>query len=75
MVEGVDEWEGRGTIEGSAVVEGGGDADRGFIDIGDVEIDFSHDEKWYHCATPCRWCSEAKLARSGVFSGETCKVD
>lgn len=43
MVQGVDEWKSRGTIESSAVVECGSDADRGFVDIGDAEIDFSHD--------------------------------
>jgi hypothetical protein len=44
VVEGVDEWEGRGAIEGSAVIQGGGDADRGLVDIRDAEIDFSHDD-------------------------------
>ena len=45
MVKGVDEWEGRGTIESSAVVESGGDTDRGLVDIRDAEVDFPHDER------------------------------
>lgn len=43
MVEGVDEWERRRAIEGSAIVQGCRDADRCLIDIGDTEVDFPHD--------------------------------
>lgn len=43
MVEGVDEREGRGAVERSSVVEGGGDADRRLVDVGDAEVDFPHD--------------------------------
>jgi len=42
MVERVDEREGRGAVEGTAVVEGGGDADRGLVGIGDAKVDFTH---------------------------------
>jgi hypothetical protein len=42
MVERVDEGKGRGAVEGSAVVEGGSDADRGLIGVGDAEINLSH---------------------------------
>lgn len=45
VVERVDEREGGGAIEGSAVIEGSGDANGGLIDVGDAEIDFSHDEE------------------------------
>jgi hypothetical protein len=43
VVEGIDEWERRGAIEGSAVIQGGGDAHRRLVDIWDAEVDFSHD--------------------------------
>lgn len=43
MVQGVDQGQGRCAIQGSAVVEGRGDAHRGLVDIGDAEVDFSHD--------------------------------
>ena len=43
MIEGVDEWEGRCAIECSSIVEGRGDSHRCLVDIGDAEINFSHD--------------------------------
>jgi hypothetical protein len=43
MVERVDEWEGRCAIECSSIVEGSRDAHRCLVDIGDAEINFSHD--------------------------------
>lgn len=42
MVEGVDERQGGGAVEGTAVIEGGGDADRGLVGIGDAEVDLAH---------------------------------
>lgn len=44
MIEGVYEREGRCAIKGSAVVQCGSDTDRGLVDIGDAEVDFSHFE-------------------------------
>ena len=43
VVERVDEGEGRGAVEGAAVVEGGGDADRRLVGIRDAEVDLAHD--------------------------------
>ena len=43
MVERIDERQRRRAIESSAVVQGGRDADRCLVDIGDAEIDFPHD--------------------------------
>jgi len=43
MVERIDERQGRRAIEGSAVIQGCCDTDRGLVDIGDAEIDFPHD--------------------------------
>ena len=45
MVQGIDEWEGRGAIERSPVVEGGRDAHRGLVDIWNAEIYFTH-RRW-----------------------------
>jgi hypothetical protein len=42
VVERIDEREGRGAVEGTAVVEGGGDADRCLVGIRDAEVDFTH---------------------------------
>ena len=42
MVERIDEREGRGAIEGPAVVKGGRDADRRLVDVRNAEVDFSH---------------------------------
>ena len=42
MVERVDERQGRGAVEGAAVVEGGGDADRRLVGIRDAEVDLTH---------------------------------
>jgi hypothetical protein len=42
MVERVDEREGRCAVESTAVVESGGDADRGLVGVGDAEVDFAH---------------------------------
>lgn len=39
MVERVDEREGGGTIQGSTVVESGGDVDRRLVDIWYAEVD------------------------------------
>lgn len=44
MIQGVDQGEGGCAIEGSAVIEGSGDAYRCLVDIRDAEIDFSHVE-------------------------------
>lgn len=43
MVEGIDKREGRGTVEGSAVIQSSRDADGCLVDIGNTEINFSHD--------------------------------
>lgn len=43
MVEGVDERQGGSAVEGTAVVESGGDVDGGFVHIGDAEVDLPHD--------------------------------
>jgi len=43
VIERIDEREGGGAIEGSAIVQGGSDADRCLVDIWDAEIDFPHD--------------------------------
>lgn len=43
MVERVDEREGGGTIQGSTVVESGGDVDRRLVDIWYAEVDLPHD--------------------------------
>jgi hypothetical protein len=45
-VEGVDQGQCRGAVECPAVIEGGGDAHGGFVDIWDTEIDFSHGGNW-----------------------------
>lgn len=42
VVEAVDERERRGAVEGAAVVERSGDADRRLIDVGNAEVNFSH---------------------------------
>ena len=64
MVEGVDEREGGGAIEGSAVVEGSGDADRGLVDIGDAEVDFSHvDESPRSCGVV--WVGDSWMEEEG----------
>jgi hypothetical protein len=42
IVERVDEREGRGAIERTAVVEGGGDADRRLVCVRDAKVDFAH---------------------------------
>jgi hypothetical protein len=42
MVKGVDEWEGRGTVQSSTVIERRRDVNRGLVDIWDAEVDFSH---------------------------------
>lgn len=42
VVEGVDEGEGRRAVQCTAVVEGGGDAHRRLVDVGDTEVDFPH---------------------------------
>lgn len=47
MVEGVDQRQGRSAVEGASVIEGGGDADRGLVDVRDAEIDFSHDGRGF----------------------------
>lgn len=44
MVERIDKWKRGGTIKRSSVVKGCSDAHRCLIDIGDAEIDFSHDD-------------------------------
>ena len=44
MVQGIDEGEGGGAIECSAVVKGSGDTYRCLVDIWDAEINFSHVE-------------------------------
>ena len=42
MVEGVDEWQRRGTIERPAVVKGRGDAHGRLIDVRDAKVDRPH---------------------------------
>lgn len=48
MVQRVDEWKRRSTVKSPSIVEGGGNANGGFVDIGYAEIDFSHlhQERW-----------------------------
>lgn len=79
MVEGVDEREGRGAIKGSAVVQGGGDADRGLIDVWDAKVDFPHDEKLVSMVVRCGFAdyvsepwsaSRPGMARSVVGTGD-----
>lgn len=43
MVERVDEGESRSAVEGTAVVQGGGDAHGRLVNIGDAKVDFPHD--------------------------------
>lgn len=42
VVERVDEREGRRAVESATVVEGGGDADRRLVDVGDAKVDLPH---------------------------------
>ena len=42
MVQGIDERQCGSTVEGSSIVQCGGNAHRCFVDIWDAEIDFSH---------------------------------
>jgi hypothetical protein len=42
VVERVDERERRGAVEGAAVVEGGGDANRCLVGVRDAKVDFTH---------------------------------
>lgn len=42
MVQRVDEWQCRGTIKSSSVIQGGGDGHRCLVDIGYTKIDFPH---------------------------------
>ncbi len=49
VVERVYEGEGGGAVKRSAIVEGGGDADGGFVRVRDAEVDLSH-----VCASPSR---------------------
>jgi hypothetical protein len=42
VVERVDEREGRCAVEGTAVVEGGGDAHRSLVGVGDAKVYFAH---------------------------------
>ena len=43
MIKRVDERECGGTVEGSTVIEGGGDVDRGLVDVWYAEVDLPHD--------------------------------
>jgi hypothetical protein len=43
VVERIDKGKRGCTIERSSVIQGSGDAHRCLVDIGDAEIDFSHD--------------------------------
>jgi len=45
VVEGIDKGKGGGAVQGSAVIEGGGDMDGSLVDIWDTEVDLSHDAK------------------------------
>jgi hypothetical protein len=62
VVEGIDEGKCRGTIEGSAVVEGRGDAHRCLVDIRDTKIDFSHDGVVPHDRDEGRICLDARVS-------------
>lgn len=44
VVEGVDEREGRGTIESTTIVKRGGDTHRRLVDVRDAEVDLPHFE-------------------------------
>lgn len=57
MVEGVDEREGRGAVQGPTIVERGGDVDGRLVHIGDAEIHFPHDDE----RKADRWSSLACL--------------
>lgn len=46
MVEGINQRKRRGTIEGSAVIQGGRDTHRCLVDIWNAEINFPHDGKY-----------------------------
>jgi hypothetical protein len=59
VVERVDEREGRCAVEGAAVVEGRGDADRGLVGVGDAEVYLAH--VWC-CAVPSLWDGWAEAA-------------
>jgi hypothetical protein len=42
VIEGIDERKSGGAIECSTIIQGGGDADRCLVDIGNAEINFPH---------------------------------
>ena len=42
MIEGIDKGEGRGAIQGSAIIESCSDMDRGLVDVRNAEINLSH---------------------------------
>lgn len=71
MIERIDERQRRRAIESSAVIQGGGDADRCLVDIGDAEIDFPHDGVVPHNRGEWRrvsWSRAFQLAsKSGII--------
>jgi hypothetical protein len=69
MVERIDEWEGRGTIESSTVIQGCSDANRGLVDIGDAEVDFPHDGVGPQIAVKGRGCLRQSVFQLGSNSG------
>lgn len=63
MVERIYQRKCRGTIERSSVIERSGDAHRCLIDIGNAEIDFSHDDSDRKVAVlKGRFCGSGVLA-------------
>lgn len=42
MIKRVNQGQGRRAVEGPAVIQGGGDAHRRLVDVGDAEVDFPH---------------------------------
>jgi hypothetical protein len=42
MVERVDEGEGRGAIESTAIIQGGSNTDGRLVDVGNTKVDFPH---------------------------------
>ena len=63
MVEGIDKRQRGCAIEGSAVVQSSRNSDGSFIDIGNAEIDFSHDEFGPHsCGRKRRYSSSTSVS-------------
>ena len=44
VVQRIDQGEGGGAIQGSSIVQGGGDTHRRLVDVGDAKVDLPHDD-------------------------------